>query len=211
MDPRGYTAQSPGDSPQRTAEKELRDRVRQQEATGRLGLAALSGMSLSDLMDEAVKVVAGVLAVEYCKILELVPDGTALLLRAGVGWKEGIVGTTTVGTNLQSQAGYALISKEPVVVEDLRSENRFEDGALLREHGVVSGLSTTVHVSGRPYGVLSAHTRRRRAFTEDEVLFLQEVAEVLNAPSGPPPRNGASPSWPRPTHSSLPPPITGPC
>jgi len=181
MDPRGYTAQSPGDSPQRTAEKELRDRVRQQEATGRLGLAALSGMSLSDLMDEAVKVVAGVLAVEYCKILELVPDGTALLLRAGVGWKEGIVGTTTVGTNLQSQAGYALISKEPVMVEDLRSENRFEDEELLREHGVVSGLSTTVHVSGRPYGVLSAHTSRRRVFTEDEVLFLQEVAEVLGA------------------------------
>src|SRR5919107_2566075 len=136
-------------------------------------------MSLPDLMDEAVEVVAEVLAVEYCKILELVPDDTALLLRAGVGWKEGLVGTATVGTNLQSQAGYARISTGPVVVEDLRTENRFEDAALLREHGVVSGLSTTIHVNGRAYGVLGAHTKERRTFTEEEVLFLQEVAEVL--------------------------------
>jgi GAF domain-containing protein len=164
-----------------TAEGELKARLRQQEATGRLGLAALSGITLTDLMDEAVNVVAGVLAVEYCKILELMPDGATLFLRSGVGWKEGLVGRATVGTNLQSQAGYALISTGPVVVEDLRTENRFEDTALLREHGVVSGLSTTIHVGGYAYGVLSAHTRNRRVFTEDEILFLQEVAEVLGA------------------------------
>jgi len=165
----------------RVAEEELRARVRQQEATGRLGLVALSGTSLSDLMDEAVDVVAEVLSVEYSKILELVDDGTALLLRAGAGWKEGFVGTTIIGTNLQSQAGYALISAGPVVVEDLRTENRFEDSELLRKHEVVSGLSTTIHVNGRAYGVLSAHTKERRLFTEDEILFLQEVAEVLGA------------------------------
>jgi len=181
MDSRGYTAKLSDGPPLGAAEEGLRARLRQQEATGRLGLAALSGMSLPDLMDEAVDVIAGILEVDYCKILELVAEGTALLLRAGVGWREGLVGTTTVGTNLQSQAGYALISTEPVVVEDLRAENRFEDAQLLREHGVVSGISTTVHVSGRPYGVLSVHTRRRRVFTEDEVLFLQEVAEVLGA------------------------------
>jgi GAF domain-containing protein len=161
-----------------SAEEELRARVRQQEATGRLGLAALTGTDLSGLMDEAVRVVTGVLDVEYCKILELMPDGVTLLLRAGVGWREGLVGTATVGTNLRSQAGYALISPGPVVVEDLRTENRFEDLDLLQEHGVVSGLSTTIHVGGRAYGVLSAHTSERRLFTEDEILFLQEVAEV---------------------------------
>jgi GAF domain-containing protein len=162
-------------------EEDLRARVRQQEATGTLGLAALSGMDLAGLMDEAVRAVAGVLDVEYCKILELMPDGATLLLRAGVGWREGLVGTATVGTNLRSQAGYALISPGPVVVEDLPTENRFEDPDLLREHGVMSGLSTTIHVGGRAYGVLSAHTLQRRLFTEDEILFLQEVAEVLGA------------------------------
>ena len=129
-------------------------------------------MSLTGLIDEAVNVVAAVLEVEYCKILELMPDGTMLLLRSGVGWREGLVGRTTVGTNLRSQAGYALISAGPVVLEDLRTENRFADAELLLEHGVVSGLSATIHVGGRAYGVLSAHTNKRRTFTE-EVLFLQ--------------------------------------
>jgi len=45
----------------------------------------------------------------------------------------------------------------------------------------VSGLSTTIHVGGRAYGVLSAHTKERRLFTEDEILFLQDLAEVLGA------------------------------
>lgn len=146
-----------------------------------LGLSALSGTGLPDLLNLAADTVAGVLAVEYCEVLELLPDGDRLLLRAGVGWTEGSVGEATVGTNLESQAGYTLISKGPVVVEDLRIENRFRGPSLLREHGAVSGISTTIRSGGRFYGVIGAHTARKRSFTDDEVLFLQEVADVVGA------------------------------
>lgn len=111
-----------------TVEEELRVRVRQQEATGRLGMAALSGEDLPALVSRAAETVAAVLSVEYAKVLELLPDGSGLLLSAGVGWREGSVGRATVGANLESQAGYTLISREPVLVEDLRDERRF-DGA----------------------------------------------------------------------------------
>src|SRR5215207_7783338 len=109
------------------------------------------------------------------------PDGTKLLLRAGVGWKEGYVGRATVGTNLESQAGYALISGGPVVVEDLRTENRFYGPPLLLEHGVVSGISTIIYVSGHPYGVLGAHTKTKRQFNDEEIDFLKDVAGLLGA------------------------------
>ena len=36
------------------------------------------------------------------------------------------MGNATVGTNADSQAGYTLLSKEPVVVDDLRIEMRFK-------------------------------------------------------------------------------------
>lgn len=144
-------------------------------------MAALSGAALPDLLRQAVETVAGVLSVEYCEVLELLPDGSGLLLRAGVGWREDSVGRATMGVNLESQAGYTMISREPVVVEDLRSERRFGESSLLREHGVIGGMSVRIEVHGRAYGVLGAHTTRKHSFAEDEVMFLREVAGVLGA------------------------------
>ncbi len=168
-----------GATNRRSPQEELKTRVRQQEAVARLGMSALSETSQPALMDEAARTVAGVLAVEYCEILELLPGGAELLLCAGVGWKEGYVGQTTVGTNLESQGGYTLISGGPVVVEDLRTEERFNGPPLLLEHGVVSGISTIIRISGHVYGVLGAFTKRKRAFADAEVDFLKDVAELL--------------------------------
>jgi len=65
------------------------------------------------------------------------------------------------------------------VVEDLRTETRFNGPPLLFEHGVVSGMSMIIAGKERPFGVLGAHTTRRRSFTKDDVHFLQSIANVL--------------------------------
>ncbi|MCL5264366.1 MAG: PAS domain S-box protein, partial [Chloroflexi bacterium] len=161
------------------AKDELQMRERQQAAIAELGQPALAGIDLSRLMDEAVVLLAKTLEVEYAKVLELLPDGKALLLRAGVGWKEGYVGHATVGSGVDSQAGYTLLSHEPVIVEDLRTETRFSGPPLLREHGVVSGVSVIISGRDRPFGVLGAHTTRRRTFNRDDINFLQAIANVL--------------------------------
>ena len=163
----------------RQAEEELRARACQQAAVAHLGQRALAGIDLPALMDEAVSLVAGTLAAEYSKVLELLPDGSALLLRAGVGWKEGLIGRATVGAGTDSQAGYTLFSNEPVIVEDLYRETRFRGTPLLHDHGVVSGMSVIIGGRERPFGVLGAHTARRRMFTKDDVHFLQAIANVL--------------------------------
>ncbi|MCK5091730.1 MAG: GAF domain-containing protein, partial [Gammaproteobacteria bacterium] len=123
------------------AEEALTKRASQQAAVAVLGQRALSGKGLAALMDTIVEYVSKVLGVEYCKILELLPDGKALVLRAGVGWKEGLVGQAIVGTGMDSQAGYTLACQDPVIVEDLRQETRFTGPQLLHDHGVVSGMS----------------------------------------------------------------------
>ncbi len=160
-------------------EGELRARERQQAAVARLGQRALVGVELSTLMDEAVSLLARALNVEYAKVLELLPDGRALLLRAGVGWRKGFVGHELVDAGAGSQAGYTLLSQKPVIVEDLSAERRFSGPPLLVEHGVVSGISVIIRGPERPFGVLGAHTARRRRFSRDDVNFLQAVANVL--------------------------------
>lgn len=164
----------------KTAEKEIEIHARQQRAVADLGRRALTA-NLATLMDEAVSVVAETLGVEYCKVLELLPEENALLMRAGVGWQEGLVGRATVSASRHSQAGYTLLSDAPVVVEDLRTEERFSGPPLLREHGVLSGMSTVIRGRERLFGVLGVHTGERRSFTEDDVSFLRAVANVLAA------------------------------
>jgi GAF domain-containing protein len=74
-----------------------------------------------------------------------------------------------------------LLADAPVVVDDLRTEQRFAGTALLHEHDVVSGISVVISTPARPYGVLGVHTRQHRTFTRDEINFLQAVANVLGS------------------------------
>ncbi len=160
---------------------QLETRSRQRAAAAELGRLALATTELAALMDEAAKCTVHALEVEYCDILELVPQNNALLLRSGMGWKEGFVGNATVGADTSSQAGYTLTSREPVIAEDLRTEERFSAPPLLKEHGVISGMSVAIQGKGHPFGVLGAYTNRCRNFTQDDVNFLKMIANVLAA------------------------------
>lgn len=160
-------------------ENEIRSRAMQQEAVSKIGQRVLTGIDLPTLSHEIVAMVAQIFAVEYSKILELLPDGKALLLRAGIGWKTGLVGQATVDAGTNSQAGYTLLSREPVIVSDLNRETRFKGPNLLFDHGVISGMSVIIQGKDRPFGVLGVHTDRQRMFTRDDAHFLQSVANVL--------------------------------
>lgn len=161
-------------------ELELEARLKQQEAIAALGEEALQAPDRQALFDRAVQVLADTLGVEFAKVLELAPDGQSLLLRAGIGWDEGLVGQARVGAGRDSQAGYTLVANGPVISPDLKAESRFCGPPLLHDHGVVSGLSTVIRgAGGAVYGVLGAHTGRPRAFAAHDVTFLQSVASIL--------------------------------
>lgn len=158
----------------------LQVRARQQATVADLGQFALEVSDLDEIMNQAVVRMSETLEVEFCKVLELAPDGKHLKLRAGVGWREGLVGSAMVGADLASQDGFTLMSQTPVVVADLRSESRFSGPALLSDHGVVSGMSCIIAGTRNfPYGVLGVHTSHTRSFSQDDVHFLEAIANVV--------------------------------
>ena len=161
------------------ATKALANRVERQEVVTKLGLRTLEGVSPETLIQESLEALAGTLGLEYAKLLELVPGGRTLRLVAGVGWRPGLVGTATVIANPGTQSGFTLSSERPVIAEDIRSDARFRAMPLLEEHGVVSGMSVIVHGDEEPYGVLGVHTSRKHRFSEEDVLFLQSVANLV--------------------------------
>jgi diguanylate cyclase (GGDEF)-like protein len=158
----------------------LATRERQQAAVAQLGKEALSDIELSLVLDKTASLVTQTLSVEFCEILESLHDGP-LLLRAGSGWDSGMSGHVMVGGGAESLAGYTLLSSRPVVVEDLRAETRFNVPPLLRDHGVVSGVTVVIDGPERPFGVLGVHTKESRKFSQDDINFIQSMANVLSA------------------------------
>jgi PAS domain S-box-containing protein len=161
------------------AEAELTVRARQQEVVAELGRRALVHRDPVSLMEAAVIAVARTFAVDYVDVLELRPEGKSLLLRAGVGWGDGLIGQVTVPAGGGSPAGLALESDGPVVVADLARETRCAVPPLLSDHGVVAGAFVVIRGADRPYGVLGAEATGPRPFSRDDVHFLRAVANVL--------------------------------
>ena len=144
-----------------------------------LGARALRAPDLDWLMPQATALVATTLDVDFCALMELVPGEDAVLLRAGVGWPERLVGYALEPAGSSLHAGYTLAAREPVSFDDIATETRFEPMAMLRAHGAASGVSVIVEGADAPFGVLGAYASAPRTFTESEAHFLQTVANVL--------------------------------
>ena len=151
-----------------------------QAAIASLGQDALAGVPYAELAQSAAALLARILSVPLVEVLRLREDDK-LLLVAGLGWKDGLIGKATVMAGLGSQGGYTLDTVGPVVLDDLATEARFRPPPLLVDHGVVSGLTVVIGSPQAQHGVLGAHTNHHRVFAEDDVNFLQTVANVLAA------------------------------
>jgi hypothetical protein len=111
----------------------LQQRIRQQEILAELGVVALQGRPFLGLLNETVRLTAEGMDSEFCKVLEYIPTDNRLLVRAGVGWHEGIVGKATIGADLESPSGFALHTGKPVISNHLENEQRFRTPELLVE------------------------------------------------------------------------------
>ncbi len=159
--------------------KELNTRNEYNKVLIELGKYAITTVNLSEFMDKVAEALVKNLGVEYSKILELLPDGKRLLLRAGIGWKEGLVENTILDATDLTQVGYTLLSQQPIIVENLRTEKRFKGYPLLLDHGIMSGMSIIIPGYKRPFGILAVHTSVQRRFDMNDVNFLQSVAHMM--------------------------------
>jgi signal transduction histidine kinase len=113
--------------------------------------------------------------------LALQPSGHDFLVKAGFGWHEGFGKNALVPAGTNSQAGLTLLMDEPVIVEDLRYESRFNIPDRLKVHQVISGMMVIIKGESpeKPYGVLGVHTTTPRHFGPEDVTFLQAVSNII--------------------------------
>jgi two-component sensor histidine kinase len=176
----GVVEQSPAaDSEFELTKRVLELRVRQQEILAELGVLALRGTPFPELSQHTTLLVAEGIGAEFCKVMEYLPAEHRFTVRAGVGWTDGVVGTATVGADLESPAGFALRSGKPVISNHLGEEERFRTPQLLLEHGVHRAANVILQGDRSPYGVLEVDSRSKEKFTEEDLAFLQGAANIL--------------------------------
>ena len=161
---------------------ELGYRLRQQVLISELGLYALRNPDLDVLLQEATRLTADGLQTSFSKVLEFLPKENQLLVRAGIGWADGTIGTARIGADWESPSGYALKTGRPVISNHLTKEARFRTPSLLAEHGIKRAINVIIPSGdGKPFGVLEVDSTIEGEFTEHDITFLQAMANVLGA------------------------------
>lgn len=161
------------------AEQALVYQAKQQEAIARLGLYSLNSTKLKLITDKATEVLADVMQADYTAILKFNENDKTLVLKSGSGWSDKTKKNFRQEVNPQWGAGYSLHKQEPLIVEDVKSEDRFRQSQLLSDSNITSMVNIPIKGKSSSYGMLGVYTIEQRSFTDNELNFLQTTANLL--------------------------------
>jgi len=178
--------QGPGDAPPSSLpatasadSAEQRRRLRHQRLANDFAALALGEDDMQALLREAARVAADGAATQYSAVLEHERTTDMLLLRAGIGWRPGVVGRVRLPRGQSSPAGRCLATGEPILSNDLGLEDRFATPPLLADHGVMRVADVPVPGRDRLFGVLEVAEQRPGSFSEADLRFLRSLAGTL--------------------------------
>jgi two-component sensor histidine kinase len=162
----------------RTVEKLLR----QQAALAEFGTFAFKQTDLQLILSEAARICAASLGVPFCKICRHRPEKDDLLIVAGCGWHADVVGQVVSQADETSPQGRAYVTREPVIIRDVRNANNLALPAFYAEHGIVSTVDVVIPaVDETPYGVLEIDSPTLHQYDVHDINFLTGFANVLAA------------------------------
>ena len=162
------------------AREALQQRVMQQTAVNELSALALAGGAVEDLFDLAILKVADILGVSTAYIVESLGDGAAVA-RSSAGGPSGHVGVQ-FDASPDTLTGATLLTGSSVVSEDFAADPRFgAASATMAATGMFGGACVVIRLPDRVWGMICVLTARRRAFTSDDLLFLEAAANVIGS------------------------------
>jgi signal transduction histidine kinase len=156
---------------------DLAQATEQQRVVAELDRVALGDAPIGQLIAQVTGAAAGTLGVRRVAVYQLDPGGRELVLRGlAPAMKQAMPLALPAGE--ASFGGYTLRLRRPVVVDDWEAESRFspEIGLAL---GLRSGACVVVGGAEAPFGILMAVADHVGRFGEEDIGFLQSLANVL--------------------------------
>jgi two-component sensor histidine kinase/PAS domain-containing protein len=104
-------------------------------------------------------------------------------VRAGIGWKPGIVGQLRLPLHALAPEATALRTTHPQVVQDMGADDEFRYPDFLIEHGVRAFANVLIlrSDSNPPFGILEVDSRAPRQFPDTDIAFLRSYANLIGA------------------------------
>jgi signal transduction histidine kinase/ActR/RegA family two-component response regulator len=154
--------------------------LRQQAAVARFGSFALRERDLMKILTEAARVCAEGLNVPFSKVCRYRAEENDLLVVAGCGWQDGVVGHVVSRADMSSPQGRAFFTGEPSICDDLEEAAGFVLPPFYAAHGIVSTIDVIIKGSDeQPYGILEIDNNRQHDYDQYDINFLTGFANVL--------------------------------
>ena len=158
--------------------RQLQIRNRQRDVVVDLGLHAIREHGVDALMKEAITVAAQTLGTGRGILWQARPEHNDLIQRAQVGWEE-LPPDATIPMDDGTLARFIVAGDTPVIVTDLDRDTRFEKSWIMRDYGIAGIVTAVIRGRDDVWGVLAVHSLTPRTFDENDLRFMEAIANVL--------------------------------
>ena len=129
-------------------------------------------LDLDQLLANVAGIIQEVVRYDLFAILLYSERNQGLRIRYAIGHREEVVRSMVIGLG-EGVVGAAALSREPVLVEDVRNEPRY----LVALDAVQSELAVPMMVRGKLVGVIDVQSTRLRAFSDQDRRLMRLIAE----------------------------------
>ena len=162
------------------AEEKLKQRTDQQLAVAQLSQQALSGIGFPELCFMALELVKATIKNQCCEIARFDIEKNNIEIVGKSGWQEDRMFLQY--SDLIAESGFSDRSYFP---DNSSSRNNIDERSreknIFISQGVKNGLIFKLIEHDRPYGFLGVHFDNKEPLPEEDISFLQVVANTLSA------------------------------
>jgi sigma-B regulation protein RsbU (phosphoserine phosphatase) len=154
-------------------------RVHEQAALLSLSNQLLNRSDLDDLVDYLVKEARRLSGADACSLVLPDENGDFLLFRAADGWlSDPVAEGRRVPADERSRSGQVMRSQKPLIlsINEISDETSRWTAEWVATEGFMSVAIVPLIIQDRSIGTLVVQTREKRQFAENEIRFLQLMA-----------------------------------
>ena len=159
--------------------KQALQAARYSEHLAQLGRLAVDSRDPQVLLDQVPAIAARALQVELSMVFLLEPNRLHFRVASGVGFLQSEPLGSLVANRPSTPQGFVLAEGQPVIVDDYRTETRFEVPPAYLLAGLASGLAVPLTDRGKIIGALTVRSREAKRFGDDERRFLESLSNLL--------------------------------